>query len=146
MKQKKKFLVGSRYFFDGIEGFRPKDTDYMYIMDDFRIKGTNILRMMHINGEDKFLLKDVSKEEFIKDAIGSTSIMKIGKFFVSGFAEYIGLTIDDLKIFEEPLKHIDSKHAYYQDIYNAYIENNAFTLTDEQRLKAYETYKKARNI
>lgn len=146
MKQKKKFLVGSRYFFDGIPGFRPKDTDYMYIMEDFRTKDTNILRMTHINGEDKFLLKDISKEEFIKDAIGSTSVMKIGKFFVAGFAEYIGLTIDDLKIFEEPLKHIDERHTYYRDIYNAYIENNAFTLTDEQRLKAYETYKKTRYL
>ena len=31
-------------------------------------------------------------------------------------------------------------------IYNFYIENNSFTLTDEQRLEAYNRYKAERKI
>jgi hypothetical protein len=41
---------------------------------------------------------------------------------------------------------MDSKHTYEKIIVEAYIENNGFFLTDEQRDMAYMEYKKTRNL
>ena len=41
---------------------------------------------------------------------------------------------------------LDDKHAYYKVIFNAYISNNAFYLTDEQRDAAFKLYQEAREI
>lgn len=66
--------------------------------------------------------------------------MKAGKFLVPEFANYIGLTIDDLKILEPMFRNMDEKHKYEEVIYDAYVSNNAFILTNEQRKKAFEIY------
>ena len=60
------------------------------------------------------------------------------------YPEYKGITIDDLKLFEQAFNNIDERHTYEKIIYDAYIENNAFVLTDEQREKAYKAYKTTR--
>ena len=39
---------------------------------------------------------------------------------------------------------IDEKHRYEKVIFDSYVENDGFFLTDEQRLRAYEEYKMAR--
>ena len=41
---------------------------------------------------------------------------------------------------------LDPKHQYEKVIFDAYLENKKFELTPEQRLQAYEIYKKSRNI
>jgi hypothetical protein len=58
--------------------------------------------------------------------------------------EFIGFTIEDLKLFEEAFNHIDDKHSYEKKIYDSYIENEGFTLTKEQRDEAYQIYKEKR--
>lgn len=113
-------------------------------MEGYKLK-PNIVRF-NIEGQDKFLCRDMTKEEFLNDTMQSDLPMKIGKFFAPEFAKYLGLTINDLKRLKPILDDIDDAHLYYKDIYDAYMENQAFILTDEQRLKAYETYKKVRNI
>ena len=72
--------------------------------------------------------------------------MVIGKFLVPEFCAEIGFTIEDLPRLEPLLAKLDEKHKYEEIIYNAYIENNAFVLTDEQRAAAYESYKVSRGI
>ena len=42
------------------------------------------------------------------------------------------------------LKKLNDTHKYEQIIYDSYIENQAFILTDEQRKKAYQSYKESR--
>ena len=54
------------------------------------------------------------------------------------------LLIEDLKLFEDSFKRIDDKHKYEKVIYDAYIENGDFVLTEEQRNKAYQLYKEKR--
>ena len=71
--------------------------------------------------------------------------MRVGKFLVPEFAEYIGLTIDDLKKLDSMFEELDEKHQYEVLIYNSYIDNNGFFLTDEQRDEAYRVYKEARS-
>ena len=144
MKQVAKILIGSRAFFEGLEGFTPKDSDWLYIMDSFGPLRVTRLRMK-LDGNDCILIPRKRKEDYLQDTINDDLGLQLGKFFVPEFAEYIGLTINDLKHFEKYLNRLDGKHLYYEIIYDSYIENNSFTLTDEQRLKAFEEYKKYRN-
>lgn len=143
MKQIAKFLVGSRVFFEGLEEFKPKDYDWLYVMDSFGSLHVTQLRM-NMNGNDMILIPKLQKQQYIKDTIDSDFGMRVGKFFVPEFAKYIDLTIDDLKKFEKYLYIIDDKHGYYRIIYKAYIDNNDFSLKDDQRLRAFEEYKKYR--
>lgn len=142
--QKTKFSIGSQVFFTGLKGFEPKDHDSLYIMNDFNLPGTNTIRV-HEGKEDKLLFRDMDKRGFIDDTLNSNLPMKAGKFLVPEFNEYIGFTIEDLKSIRHIFENIDDKHKYELDICDAYIENNSFTLTEKQRQKAFETYKKYRN-
>lgn len=144
MKQKKKFEMGSGIFFKGMPGFKSKDIDYLYIMEGFTLQKTNVLHF-HIGNEDKFLFRDMDKQGFIDDVENTGVMMKACKFLVPEFNEYIGFTIEDLKSIRRFFENIDEKHKYALNICDAYIENNSFTLTDEQRKAAYEEYKKYRN-
>ena len=70
--------------------------------------------------------------------------MEIGKFLVPEFIKEFKLSIDDLKRLEPIIIKLDDKHKYEEVIYNSYIENNAFYLTDKQLKNAYEIYLKYR--
>lgn len=67
--------------------------------------------------------------------------MQLGKFLVPTFIEAIGFTIDDLKKLQPLADNLDDKHKYEKVIYDSYIQNNDFTLTDKQLQKAYLEYK-----
>ena len=46
-----------------------------------------------------------------------------------------------LKLFQQQADNLDDKHKYEKVIYDSYIENGEFKLTDEQLQKAYLEYK-----
>lgn len=140
MKPIKTFIIGSRAFFEGMHGFSSKDTDELNIMDKFPFK-SNSIHANKLHGKDVFFFRNMTKKEFIDDLRNSKLPMCAGKFLVPEFAEYIGMTIDDLKGIEDIIMSMDEKHSYEICIYNSYIENNSFTLTDEQREAAYKKYK-----
>ena len=71
--------------------------------------------------------------------------MNVGKFLNKEFAEYIGLDIKHLARLKPIFKKLDEKHLYEKVIFESYIKNNGFYLTEEQRLRAYEEYKKYRS-
>ena len=86
----------------------------------------------------------MGKEELIEYHKPCKCGMFIGKFLVPDFAKEIGLTIEDLKELEFLTNNLDERHLYEKIIYDSYIENGDFVLTDEQRLKAYNEYKRLR--
>ncbi len=139
----KKIIIGSRAFFEGMKDFNSKDIDEMQIQDKWLPRNRRVFNFKK-NGHDVFFWSPLTKEEYIEDAFKCGVRMRVGKFIVPEFAEYIGLTIDDLKrlkpIFNEPTK----THSYQNIIFDSYIENGGFFLTDEQRLRAYEEYKRER--
>ena len=143
MKPIKQIIIGSRAFFSGMKGYKPKDRDELCIMDSWFPKKTNVLNMK-INGKDVFFFKNMTKEEFIQDVRDSGVSMRAGKFLVPEFAEFIGLTIEDLKSMSDLFRHFDLFHQYEEIIYDFYIENNGFFLTDEQREIAYNKYREYR--
>lgn len=140
MKPIVEFKIGSSVFFSDYEDYTAKDNDKLCIMDNFPIKDTNVLNLKQ-NGDDVFFYKNMSKDEFIKDTIDSKVPMRVGKFLSPEFCKYIGFEISDYAKLNEVFNNLDDRHQYEKIIRDAYIENNSFTLTDEQRLKAYEEYK-----
>ena len=65
-------------------------------------------------------------------------------FLIPEFNKQISFTIEDLPKIKPLIDNLDEKHKYEEIIYNAYIENKSFTLTEEQRDAAYRRYKEAR--
>ena len=135
----KRYLVGSQYFFKGFSDFVPKDLDELILEEnpkDYKIK-------MQITGKGKCLFKwrKLKPQQFIE----YTKLpMELGKFLVKEVCQEIGFTIEHLKQLKPIVDKLDEKHLYEKVIWESYIENNDFYLTNEQLSKAYECYKKYR--
>jgi hypothetical protein len=137
-----KLLIGSQYFFSCYNDFNSKDIDELQI-----IETNEFAQMRQITGQGKclFLMKrHSSKEAYIDWALKSKIGMVIGKFLVPEFCTEIGFTINDLPRLATLLDRLDDKHKYEKIIFDSYIENGSFELTDAQRERAYKSYKESR--
>lgn len=137
-----KYLMGSAYFFSCYDDFRGKDIDEIQI-----IETNEFSQVRQITGQGKCLFqlkKHPSKEDYIDWALKSNIGMVVGKFLIPEFCEAIGFTIEDLPRMSELIDKLDDKHKYEEIIYNSYLENGSFTLTDEQRERAYISYTESR--
>lgn len=141
---KLRFKVGSRAFFDGMPGFSPSDTDIVEFEDEPKLY-KNVMQF-RANGKNKCVFKwrRMPPDEFVEYTLNSKLPMEIGKFLVPDVAGYVGITIDHLKRLAPVVDRLDEKHRYEKVIYDAYIENGSFYLTDEQRNKAYHEYARTR--
>lgn len=139
-----KILIGSQYFFSCYKDFESKDIDELEIVDT-----TDFSQMRQLTGRGKclFLMKRHStKEEYIDWANKSNLGMVIGKFLVPEFCAEIGFTIEDFPKVAGLLDKLDDKHKYEKIIYDSYVENGSLTLTDDQRKRAYKSYKESRGV
>ena len=145
METIKKFIIGSRCFFENFDDFNPSDTDELHIMDKrlFGKKGSYIVKSKNEH-KDYILYPPCSKDEFIEYDLNVKDPMKLGKYICPEFIEYIDLTINDLKKFDKLFDKVDDRHKYQKIIYDSYIQNNSFSMTDDQLRLAYEEYKKYR--
>ena len=137
-------LVGSNVFFKDIEGFTSKDIDILEFVDN----PTDFKNVRQFKFPDKcvFQWRKMPINELIDITLSRNFPMEIGKFLVPEFIKEFKLSIDDLKRLKPIITKLDDKHKYDEVIYNAYIENNDFILTDKQRQDAFETYTMYRNI
>ena len=133
--------MGSNYFFHQYSDFKSTDIDKIELVDTNEFKEKRIIRGQ---GKDYFYLKRKPKEQLIQDALKSNLPMVVGKFLIPEFNKQISFTIEDLPRLQPLIDKLDEKHKYEEIIYNAYIENKSFTLTEEQRDAAYRCYKEAR--
>lgn len=140
----KRIAIGSQVFFGEYEDYKSHDKDFIEFQDNPVLYKT--FMVARGKGNDIFFYKTANKEEFIKTELKHAKKlpMAAGKFLVPELAEYLGLTIEDLKQFEFAFESMDDKHSYEKKIYDFYIENNGFTLTQEQRDEAYKNYKSKR--
>lgn len=134
-------LMGSNYFFKRYKDFKSTDIDKIELVDTNEFKEKRVIRGQ---GKDYFYLKRKPKEQLIQDALKSNLPMVVGKFLIPEFNKQINFTIEDLPRLQPLIDRLDEKHKYEEIIYNAYIENKSFTLTEEQRDAAYRRYKEAR--
>lgn len=136
------FKMGSSYFFGDFPDYKVKDFDEISIMDTF-VDKTNSL-VLRKGTMDVFFYRNMDKEGFIKDALESNIPMRAGKFLIKEFSEYIGFTIEDLKRLKGLFYDMDDKHTYEKIIYDSYVENNGFYLTESQLKDAYDEYRRKR--
>lgn len=137
-----KFLVGSQYFFSCYDDFNSKDIDELELVETDQFKWYR-----QLSGKGRCLFQFRRQKEtmdYINYALTSRCGMVIGKFLVPEFCKEIGMSINDLPKLHPLIEKLDNKHEYEEIIYNSYIENGSFELTEEQRARAYETYKKNR--
>lgn len=144
MKMSRKILVGSSVFFNEIEGFQPKDRDYVILVE--KPVGYDFVRQTTSGKECLFEWRRMLPAQFVEYSLHRGPAMQIGKFLVPEFVQEIGFTIEHLKKLKPLAEKLERRHKYEKVIYDAYIENGAFELTEEQRSKAYEQYKLARVI
>ena len=143
MKPLHAFKIGSNVFFSNYQDYEMKDCDYIAIMDFYPFK-ENVMKMQ-IGTDDIFMYRpNITKQDFLDDLYSSNVPMKAGKFLIPEFCKHIGFTIEDLKKLEWYFVNMDDKHKYEKLIYDAYLENNDFVLTDKQRIDAFNEYKKER--
>ena len=141
------FIVGSNAFFAGMDGFVPKDNDRLVLVDDTSECGIPITTHseMRLKGNCYFFYKRLPKDEMIDNCIKSKDPIVVGKFLVPSVARDLGLTIDDLRRLEDVVSSLDEAHTYEKVIFCAYLENNDFILTKEQRKEAFNTYNNSRH-
>ena len=146
MKTIQKFKMGSSYFFDRYDDYKIKDNDELHIVDEFIFPNRVCMNMKLFDGNDIFIFKNTDKQEYINDVYESGVNMKVGKFLISEFNKYINFTIDDLKSLQPIFDNMDEKHTYERVIFESYLKNGDFFLTDEQRMEAYKEYKRSRGL
>lgn len=135
-EQKLRFKVGSSYFF----GDQGTDTDEVEFEDKPKLY-KNVMQFRKKDGKRcLFKWRKMTPDEFVEYTLNSKLPMEIGKFLVPEVAEFLGFTIEHLKQLAPVVDRLDEKHKYEKAIYDAYLENGAFYLTDEQRNEAYEEY------
>lgn len=135
-------IIGSNAFFLQYSDFKPTDIDELEIIDT-----NQFTQVRQLTGKGKCLFqmrRHDSKQEYIDWALRGRLGMVVGKFLVPEFCEAIGFTIEDLPQMKPLIDKLDEKHKYEEIIYNSYLQNGSFTLTQEQRDAAYASYKAAR--
>jgi hypothetical protein len=135
-------IVGSRAFFENIDGFTPKDIDVLILVDE--PIGFKNYRHFLFKNKCVFEWRNMSIDEFIEITLKNNTPMEIGKFLVPEFIKVKNITIDHLKKLKPLIDELDNKHLYEKIIYESYIDNNGFYLTNDQLLSAYNEYKKYR--
>lgn len=137
-----KFLVGSRVFFAGMDGYKSKDKDYLVLVEN----PTNFewRRERSVRGVCCFEIRKESISKMVKRTLASGSAIMLGKFLVPEVAKALKAKVKDILPLEPLLEKLDDKHKYQAVIFRAYQENGDFTLTDEQRAEAYAVYCQSR--
>jgi len=144
MKEVKRFIIGSRAIFTGYKDFEDytTDTDILLIHDD----PDYWLETQYHDPEDDNIhyicWANISKEDLLYYHIHNVYMGTfIQKFLCPEYAEWLGLTIEELASMERLLQYMDNKHSYEKIVFYAYIKNGGFYMTDEQKAAAYEEYK-----
>lgn len=136
------YLMGSSYFFGDYPDYKIKDVDKLIFVDSPKLF-KNVMTMR--NGQDDiFMWRRMTANDFIDYTLSKNNPLQLGKFLIPEICKEIGFTIQHLRQLEPIVERLDKLHEYQRVIYNAYLENNDFTLTDAQRDQAYEVYKSAR--
>lgn len=136
------YKTGSRAFFDRIEGFIPHDTDWVSFDTN---RETNMC--IHGSHETTFIWKEDTADEILEDLVSqgtSANPASVILFLIPEIIERIGMTFDKLSELAPFIEKLDYKHKYIEVIYNAYLDNGDFTLTEEQLQEAYENYLSSR--
>jgi hypothetical protein len=137
--------VGSSYFFNEYPDFIPKDIDEIEFEEEPKLYRNVLQFRKRDKSKCLFKWRKMNADEFVEYTLKSKIPMEIGKFLVPEVAEYLGFTLEHLKKLAPVVERLDNKHKYEKIIFDSYLENNKFYLTQEQRDDAYIEYRKAQH-
>ena len=141
---KQQFNVGSTAFFSCYYDFKPSDTDEVIFEDEPKLY-KNVLQIRKKDGTRCiFKWRKMTADEFVDYTLHSKLPMEMGKFLVPEVADYLGFTLEHLKMLSPVAEKLDAKHQYEKVIFDSYLQNGGYYLTGDQRLKAYIEYLKYR--
>lgn len=139
---KQRFLIGSRAFFKGIDGFKSDNRNMLELHSNPAFKfgveqeEARITRVYKYTREPAHIM--------IARAVECGNVLQAGKFLVPEVAHAIGASVQDLKPLEPLFAKLPEKHQWQKTVYNAYVQNGSFSLTDVQLQEAYDKYMSAR--
>lgn len=136
-------LIGSSYFFSQYQDYISHDIDVILFREMPETIKFQCIQQYHPRKDIFVFNKKLSKKDHLDIALNGEGLV-LGKFLVPEFCEKIDFTIDDLKKLRPLLKKLKEKHYYESLIFESYLQNNAFKLTEAQRANAYNLYKLAR--
>lgn len=140
-KPKQRFKVGSRAFFSDYADFESPDSDEVEFEENPKLYRDFMQFRKKDGSKCIFKWRKMSADDFVDYSLNKSKLpMETGKFLVPEIADYLGFTIEHLRQLSPVVDRLDEKHSYEKIIYDAYISNGAFYLTDEQRRKAYNEY------
>lgn len=143
-KSRPQFRVGSTYFFSQYPDFNSKDYDEVEFETEPKLY-KNVMQFRKRDGTRcLFIWRKMDPDEFVEYTLTTKLPMEIGKFLVPEVAEYLGFTMEHLRRLGPVVDRLDPKHEYERVIFEAYLENGGFWLTQEQRDHAYALYKSIR--
>lgn len=136
-------LMGSTYFFQKYIDFSSHDVDYVEI-----VKDADFLKKRCIRGQGLDLIQIAWKPTkiLLQNDMDENLPMAVGKWLVPEFCGDIGFEFADLPKLKPMIDALDEKHLYEKTIYESYLKNGDFTLTEPQRLKAYNEYRESRGL
>lgn len=140
-----KIKVGSCAFFCGLEGFNPGDEDWVILESPESKRPYKYNSQLRLKNKCIFFWIERPKEEMINYLLNSKDPLQVGKFLVPEFSRRLGITIEDLHRLNSMVDALDKNHKYYKIIYDSYLLNGEFILTEEQLAKAFKVYKEARS-
>lgn len=135
-----RFKVGSTYFF----GDQGTDIDEVEFEEQPKLYRNVMQFRAHDKSRCLFRWRKMTPDEFVEYTLHSKLPMEVGKFLIPEVCDYLGFTLDHLKKLEPVIRRLDARHSYEKIIFESYIENGDFVLTDEQRRSAFLVYKEAR--
>ena len=141
----KTFKIGSRAFFENLPDYKEHDCDVLMVLDKWPSEIADTRFSCRATKCDAFFMKQMTKEEYIAETLETEDTKRVFYYMVPEFAQFVGLTIDDLKLVEPVVRKLENtRHKWYINVYEAYVANNGFFLTDEQREVAYKVFKSTR--
>lgn len=152
------FLTGSLSWFEGIDGFKPHDTDYCVFLegketiDDIKIESKDKVNDFqigtHIRDEKNkkcfFVLRYNNKNDIIIASLMSCYLPVLCSLCDPNIAKYLGITVNDLLPFKKFINYFSYRYFYIKKIYEYILLNNDFYLTREQLNNVYNIYKETK--
>lgn len=132
-------VVGSAAFFGGMEGFIPRTTDQITLVDEvpngwWHHTGTS-------EGVRSFDWQRHTLEELVAKLRQDGDGKRAMTLLVPEFATAFGLDMEGLESIRTMMEGLTGRYAWGRTIYEAYLSNGEMTLTEEQRAEAYAQYK-----
>lgn len=143
--QNEKYLIGSRSWFEGKEGFNPHDIDYISFVDKSDDLNFTWKETYFHDGIDDFTYVKYPPEKMLEMCLRLKDFILAGAFLHEEIANLFNISIEQLPLLR-PIIEISihkknlKKHDYVLMILDFIVQNNSWDLTPEQLDQAYQNY------